>query len=44
MSRLIIANIEYLVTVDPSRRIIRNGAIVIQDGRIAGSGRRLNFL
>ena len=45
MSRLlIIANMDYLVTVDPSRRIIRNGAIVIQGGRIAGSARRLNFL
>ena len=29
MPRLVIANIDYLVTVDPSRRIIRDGAIVL---------------
>ena len=43
MPRLIIANIDYLVTVDPSRRIIRDGAIVIQDGRIAGVGKTAEF-
>ena len=30
MPRLVITNIDYLVTVDPSRRIIRNGTLVIQ--------------
>ena len=43
MPRLIIANIDYLVTVDPSRQIIRDGAIVIQDGRIAGVGKTAEF-
>src|SRR2546430_14292258 len=38
MPRLIISNIDYLVTVDPSRRIIRDGALVIQDGRIVAVG------
>ncbi len=41
MPRLIIANIDYLVTVDPSRRIIRDGALVIQDGRPTTSDRWL---
>ena len=35
MPRLVIANIDYLVTVDPSRRIIRDGALVIDNDRIA---------
>ncbi len=39
MPRLIITNIDYLVTVDPSRRIIRDGALVIQDGRIVAVGK-----
>ena len=39
MPRLVIANIDYLVTVDPSRRIIRDGALVIQDGRIVAVGK-----
>jgi cytosine/adenosine deaminase-related metal-dependent hydrolase len=43
MPRLIIANIDYLVTVDPSRRIIRDGALVIQDGRIVGVGKTGEF-
>jgi cytosine/adenosine deaminase-related metal-dependent hydrolase len=43
MPRLIITNIDYLVTVDPSRRIIRDGALVIRDGRIVAVGERLNF-
>ena len=43
MPRLIIANIDYLVTVDPSRRIIRDGAMVIQDGRIAAVGKTAEF-
>ena len=43
MPRLIIANIDYLVTVDPSRRIIRDGALVIQDGRIVAVGKTAEF-
>src|SRR3989454_2204752 len=39
MPRLIITNIDYLVTVDPSRRIIRDGALVIRDGRIVAVGK-----
>jgi cytosine/adenosine deaminase-related metal-dependent hydrolase len=39
MPRLIISNIDYLVTVDPSRRIIRDGALVIRDGRIVAVGK-----
>lgn len=43
MPRLVIVNIEYLVTVDPSRRIIRDGALVIQDGRIVAVGKSSEF-
>src|SRR5262245_65838224 len=43
MPRLIISNIDYLVTVDPGRRIIRDGALVIQDGRIVGLGKSTEF-
>ena len=43
MPRLIIANIDYLVTVDPSRRIIRDGALVIQDGRTVAVGKTAEF-
>src|ERR1700730_15101571 len=43
MPRLIIANLDYLVTVDPSRRIIRDGALVIQDGRIVAVGKTAEF-
>src|SRR6516164_10771644 len=39
MPRLVIANIDYLVTVDPQRRIIRDGALVIEGGRIAAVGK-----
>src|SRR5947209_18897608 len=39
MPRLIITNIDYLVTVDPSRRIIRDGALIIQDDRILAVGK-----
>jgi len=38
MPRLVITNIDYLVTVDPSRRIIRNGTLVIQHDRIVAVG------
>ena len=43
MPRLVIVNIDYLVTVDPSRRIIRDGALVIQDGRIVAVGKSSEF-
>jgi len=43
MLRLIINNIDYLVTVDQSRRIIRDGALVIQDGRIVAVGKTAEF-
>jgi cytosine/adenosine deaminase-related metal-dependent hydrolase len=43
MPRLIIANIDYLVTVDPIRRIIPDGALIIQDGRIAAVGKTAEF-
>src|SRR5262249_21576801 len=39
MSRLVVRNIDYVITVDPSRRIIRDGALIIQEGRIAGVGK-----
>src|ERR1700732_5601262 len=39
MSRLVISNIDYLVTVDPSRRIIRDGTLIIEHGRIAAVGK-----
>src|SRR6202047_4992604 len=43
MPRLVITNIDYLVTVDPSRRIIRNGALVMQNDRIVGVGKSDEF-
>ena len=39
MPRLVISNIDYLVTVDAERRIIRDGALVIKDGRIVSVGK-----
>ena len=43
MPRLLIGNIDYLVTVDPQRRIIRDGAIVVEGGRITGVGKSADF-
>jgi 5-methylthioadenosine/S-adenosylhomocysteine deaminase len=43
LPRLVIANIDYLVTVDPQRRIIRNGALVIEGGRIAAVGKSADY-
>src|SRR6202040_2563263 len=43
MPRLVITNIDYLVTVDPSRRIIRNGALAIQHDRIVAVGKSNEF-
>ena len=40
MPRLVIAHIDYLVTVDPSRRIIRDGALIIENGRFKAIGSR----
>src|SRR5947209_8528522 len=39
MSDLLILNADYLLTIDATRRIIRDGAIAIKDGRIAGVGK-----
>ncbi|MBX9589843.1 MAG: amidohydrolase [Hyphomonadaceae bacterium] len=39
MARTVITNIDYLVTVDPGRRIIRDGALVIQGDRITAVGK-----
>jgi 5-methylthioadenosine/S-adenosylhomocysteine deaminase len=39
MPDLLIANADYLVTVDKDRRIIRDGAIAIKDGRISAVGK-----
>ena len=39
MPRLVIANIDYLVTVDPSRRMIRDGAIAISENTIVAVGK-----
>ena len=39
MPRLVISNIDYVVTVDPTRRIIRDGTLIIERGRIAAVGR-----
>jgi 5-methylthioadenosine/S-adenosylhomocysteine deaminase len=39
MSRLLIRNIDYLVTVDASRRIIRDGAVAIENRRFAAVGK-----
>ena len=39
MARLVIANIDYLVTVDRDRRIITDGALVLEGGRIRAVGK-----
>jgi 5-methylthioadenosine/S-adenosylhomocysteine deaminase len=39
MSDLLIVNADYLLTLDPSRRILRDGAIAIKGGRIAAVGK-----
>ncbi len=39
MGRLVITDIDYLVTVDKDRRIIQGGAVVIEKGRIAQVGK-----
>lgn len=36
---MLITNIRYVVTMNPEREIIRNGAIFIEDGRIADIGK-----
>src|SRR5437588_3198043 len=43
MSRLVITNIDYVVTVDASRRIIRDGALIIRNGRIVAVGKSHEF-
>jgi len=39
MSRLLIQNIDYLVTVDQGRRILRDGAVAIENGRFVAVGK-----
>ncbi len=39
MARLVVKNIDYLVTVDRERRIVRDGAVVIQNGRFTQVGK-----
>ena len=39
MSHLLISNIEWLVTVDRERRVIRDGAVLIADGVITAVGK-----
>lgn len=39
MASLLIANADYVITVDRERRIIRDGAIAVRDGRIAAVGK-----
>ncbi len=39
MARLVIDNIDYLVTVDEDRRIIRDGAVAIEQGRFVAVGK-----
>ena len=39
MPRIVIANLDYLITVDASRRIITDGAIVIDGNRIVAVGK-----
>jgi glucose-6-phosphate 1-dehydrogenase len=36
---LIVRHIDWLITVDPKRRIIRDAALVIQDGKFAAIGK-----
>jgi 5-methylthioadenosine/S-adenosylhomocysteine deaminase len=43
MSRLVISNIDYVVTVDPTRRIIRDGTLIIEHARIAALGKSREF-
>jgi len=39
MSRIVIANLDYLITVDATRRIIKDGAVVIDGNRIVAVGK-----
>jgi len=43
MSRTVICNLDYLITVDPQRRIIRDGAIVIDKDRIVAVGKTVDI-
>jgi len=43
MSRILIKDADYIVTVDKDRRIIRNGAIAIDGSRIAAIGKLTNI-
>jgi len=43
MSRLLIQNIDYLVTVDKGRRILCDGTVAIENGRFAAVGKTKEF-
>jgi 5-methylthioadenosine/S-adenosylhomocysteine deaminase len=44
MARLVVKNIDYLVTVDRERRIVRDGAVVIQNGRFTQVGKTADLV
>jgi 5-methylthioadenosine/S-adenosylhomocysteine deaminase len=44
VSRLLIQNIDYLITVNKERHIIRDGAVAIEGGRFIGVGKTGDFL
>src|SRR4029453_18088453 len=43
MPSLKIDNAQYVITVDPQRRIIRDASILIEDGRISRVGKASEF-
>lgn len=43
MATILIRNADWLVTMDPQRRIIRDGAVAIRDDRIVGIGKSAEF-
>jgi len=44
MSRILIDHADYVLTLDPSRRIIVDGAVVVQDDRIAVVGKSADIV
>lgn len=43
MSKILVKNADWVMTMDPKRRLIRNGAIVIQDDRLIAVGKTDNI-
>ena len=39
MTKILIKNADWVMTMDPKRRLIQNGAIAIQDDKIIAVGR-----